>query len=229
MSDRIVVWSGGYDSTLVLMTQLEEYKEVTALSFILPGVDSVKMATESIMRERFKRKLPDKYKLRHNVITVCYDNQISFPSRLYTQQLYWLSMGMYFAPKDSVLSFGYIHGDDIWQEFNKFKALEKSINSITGKNITVEYPAKWCKKYDVYKGIYERELEDCVFTCEAPIIPCEPCGKCEPCIKLEMAKKEIEFRGIKLVRGGCRTDEDIKKESPVEELNDAIEVKVEEE
>lgn len=197
MNDRTVIWSGGYDSTLVLWEELLKNKEARAVSFVLPGLSTNKILSEQMARERFKKKVVEKgWKLSHSVVTLSYDWQDFRIGGGYPQQTLWLMLGVWFANDKDTLLYGYIKRDDYWMEENKFTSLAGWIKSTMEKEVTLEFPLRSIHKHEVYRKILGYGLEDCVFSCEDPKVVSEPCGKCEPCIKLAVTKKEIEIRGL---------------------------------
>jgi len=201
MDKRLVVWSGGYDSTLVLWNELIKNKEAHAISFLLPNVSSMKQSSEMVCRERFKdRAIENGFKLHHKTVAITYDDFMIQDIGIYPLQMLWLMLGMWMASAKTTLIYGYVKRDDFWMNEDKFMSLIKHINDIMDKKIEIEFPLRETSKYEIYKNIYGLKLEDCVWTCEIPASPMVPCGKCESCIKLELAKKEIEIRGVSLNR-----------------------------
>jgi len=194
---RIVIWSGGYDSTLLLHRELQDHKEATAWSFIMPGISQHKLHSEHVVRERYKKYMQEtlsKFKLSHQVINIGYDNFNNIPEGCFSQQTFWTLFSAWFAPKDSTIIFGFHKGDDFWRMHEKVDWMRTYIEQIMEKKITFEYPLQCTPKWQIVHDIKNYGLEENVWTCENPPIPMSECGECTTCTILRQAKSEIEYR-----------------------------------
>lgn len=200
MSNPIVVWSGGWDSTLVLMDTLRyNNKQVDAISFTLPGISALKMECEKIARKRFLEWLRvehPSYSVNCKTIDFIYDEISIIPYGDFPQQVIWTILSSIFAPNDATVLFGFIQGDHYWGIEHSLHEASKQICSAMKKTVTWKNPLKSFYKYEVIQSIHQLGLQDICWTCENPQILMQPCGVCETCWKHKMALKECEMREL---------------------------------
>ncbi|MBF0554297.1 MAG: 7-cyano-7-deazaguanine synthase [Nitrospirae bacterium] len=194
---RIVVWSGGYDSTLLLTRELMENKSITAWSIIMPGISQEKLHSEHIVRERYKefiaKKLP-KAKIDHHEINIGYDFFRTSPGGSFPQQAFWALFASWFAHDGDEIIFGFHRGDEFWKFYEKAGYASEYICGIMDKQIKFLYPLKTTSKWQIVSQINRMGLRDYVWTCEGPPIPMSVCGTCDSCANLRQANAEIEYR-----------------------------------
>lgn len=197
---KIFIWSGGYDSTLLLTKHLMEHEEATAWSFIMPGISQEKLHSEHNARERYKEYIKEKIPncvLNHQVINIGYDNFRASPGGCLQQQTFWLLFSAWYAPKDSTIVLGFHKGDDFWLMHDKINWSMSYIFQIMEKTVNFEYPLQFTPKWKIVDEIHRMGLRDYVWTCERPPIPMSPCSECPPCFNLRQALNEIEYQDKK--------------------------------
>jgi len=200
----IIVYSGGYDSTLVIYTLLTRYP---LLKFIIVGFNvnyfnPYKNAAENLYREKFIDYLYNDAKIR-NFSYVKIDSE-NFnhgykPLDIYrgeglAQQPYFMFMTSYFSPYEINHIFTGFHQGDCFFDFkNDFDNLVQSVSNIMGKQIHVYHPLSKINKCAVVKEIQRLGLEEFCFTCEKPNKYFSPCEKCASCMALITANKKINM------------------------------------
>ena len=201
--DRIVVWSGGYDSTWILYDELKRHKEISAWSFTLPGVSGLKMTCERLVRERFVSWISSahkKFDIDYKVIDLVYDNLHVWPQGTYPQQLSWTIIASIFAPNNSTLIFGFHRGDQFFELHDRLYEASIKICKCMDKTISWEFPLQYVTKHQIIREVYQHDLNRFCWTCENPNALLEPCGVCESCWNNRVAVEECKMRGISLER-----------------------------
>jgi 7-cyano-7-deazaguanine synthase in queuosine biosynthesis len=193
MRQRIVIWSGGYDSTLCLWKELQMYKEATAWSFEWSCIDKIKRESEKVVRNRFKEKIKRKgWNLKHEIIKI--EHNI-FPYGVSVMQAcMFVPMSIYLAPNNSTIIFGFCWKDDFWMYCKQFEDLKQKQSELMSKNVELEYPIANLKKFQVIDEIKYFRLSRCVWTCEQPRKVMKECGRCETCLNKNFALRELKTR-----------------------------------
>lgn len=197
---KLVVWSGGMDSTLLLHQQAKENESedpVEAFSFKVGFLDENKTRKEEQCRRNYlgfaqKQKL----KIVHNIINI---NSVQISEGGFPQQKSWFSFILPYIPDNCDVYFGYIQGDCIWLAVSDFYKIFDEFKYVGGcENSKLYFPFAFKEKWKILKESREAGIpENCFWTCEFPkkrgrgLVPC---GKCHPCVTLEMAKKELRYR-----------------------------------
>lgn len=214
MGKRIVIWSGGYDSTLCLWNELENHQLVEAWSFNWDSILKIKTKCEYIVRRKFKRKISrKKWAIDHKIITL--EHSIGAEGTCVMQAAMFIPMVNYLAPRDSTIIWGFHYKDDYWNFHDKFMDLTNSQNKLMSKTVNHEFPLMGLRKFEIISKIKNLGLENCVWTYEFPEGVLKSCGKCEPCINYKLALKEKELRnpsGAKLIINGEDPDKIMIKE-----------------
>lgn len=188
---KLLVWSGGYDSTSILMDLIEKHTPFDILCITLAN-NEVKGKVESEARNKILEILNPQKLLRkiHNFSI----DDIRGQSLHLSQPVLWLSsiISCLNDDNDEVLM-GYhkgccaIIGDDMMSiTFNSMCELGR-MNNIP----KLKFPLIGCTKEDIlrnwyYNKDYElgRKVRQHIWTCEHPIEKddvIEKCGKCIPC------------------------------------------------
>jgi len=199
---KLVVWSGGMDSTLLLTDIANEFstKEdpIIAYSFITDFLDGNKRVMERRARNRFLKWANKKgYNIEHKEVSVSCGDNVS-PNG-WAQGLFWFSFIVPFIPDNCDVYFGYVQGDGIWLAVNEFYKAYGNLSYIgKKKNSELHYPFAYKDKWEVIQGIQNYRIPSkCFWTCETPIKKnnkIRACGKCEPCITLQVAKYDFRVR-----------------------------------
>lgn len=196
---KLVVWSGGLDSTLVLHNLAKESSEdnhVIALSFIPEFLSEEKIKMERESRKNYLRFAKDKgYHIIHHTIKI---SSTIFPIGYYPQQRYWFFNILPYIGNNHDVYFGYIQGDCIWPINQDFIDIFEKHKHITGDyDAELHFPLTYKNKWEVLKEFKEAKIPmDCFWTCETPEIEDNKiiaCGTCNPCINLNVAKYTLKL------------------------------------
>jgi len=205
MSERIVIWSGGYDSTLCLWNELSKNKCVEVWSFDWECIGSIKTKCEFKVMRKFKVKVKRKgWKINHKIIKLNH-SKITPEGNCVMQAAMFLPLVNYLAPSDSVVIWGFHWKDDYWSYNDRFCKIKDDQNNLMNKNVKYEFPLIGMKKWQIVDDIKRLNLENCVWTCERPLGILKPCGVCDPCINYKLALYEKRIRkpeGAKLIING---------------------------
>jgi 7-cyano-7-deazaguanine synthase in queuosine biosynthesis len=208
----LVVWSGGLDSTSVLLDALACGHEVETLYTSLENnghkVDN-ELRRRKMMRSVLRLKEGKTFK----------DTVVNIPSLIpaensictFWQPTLWIWGLMLFLKKDhqfDEVRFGYIRGDDFWHVRDKVVKLFKvALEALGGtkdfpddpdlKIPRLVYPFEWQEKIKLAEYMYKNnpEILQLIWTCENPENRTE-CGRCNTCQKRDKMYNEL-FRGAK--------------------------------
>lgn len=200
----LLCFSGGYDSTALLLHQLHNGYHVDTCYFKLPN-NSESQSIELNNRKKILNHVSNithnhsiKGTLGHDYV---YDLFIPFNSTLYLyiQQAYlwiqFLILKVDLSKYDNII-FGYVKYDDFWHYSHEIKDLYNSSLKLTThiKHANLKYPFEWMTKSDISKWYntskyyndnvkkYVDKIEKLVYYCETPIKK-KPCGKCPSCVR----------------------------------------------
>jgi 7-cyano-7-deazaguanine synthase in queuosine biosynthesis len=191
---KVVVWSGGHDSTLVLQQLLSKVtvdNPIRALSMTHDQYDKIKTKCErkarSVILKKWgnnKHKLIHPYEINVTSTSMVYFNDYKIPG----QPMFWLTGVFPYLRTGDEVYFGYISGDDFWhfkEEFcNAFFALCK----FAGITATLNFPLEYWAKESVLRETDKLGLSKICWTCEDPPKSKKPCGKCHSCINIAKAR-----------------------------------------
>jgi 7-cyano-7-deazaguanine synthase in queuosine biosynthesis len=203
MSDRkrIVFWSGGYDSTLLVLREVLEAKkngnEVFTWSLVWDHLAENKLASEKLCRKMFI----DFVKSAHNVdivnSVIDLKHEPNPGGNGLMQASLFIPLCTYLAPDNSTVVFGFHKKDDYWQVFSGLENACKIISQVMNKDVELEYPLRGDKKWEIIRDVRNAGIERFCWTCETPRgVMCE-CGECEPCINKKVAEHELSLRNAK--------------------------------
>jgi 7-cyano-7-deazaguanine synthase in queuosine biosynthesis len=194
MSQEVVIWSGGADSTYLLhklLTNSTQHWPVIALS-----IDKHTQLHQGLLekqreaRENYKAFVKKKHVgfLKHRVVRVETDAALDIGS----QVALWISSLVPYVGKGQELNFGYIRGDTFWHERRHAVAMIEAIHSIhyypNDEKITVKYPIEWMQKHEVLEGLKKFGVPNkCWWSCEKPENG-KACGRCDKCLELEVGR-----------------------------------------
>lgn len=195
---HIVIWSGGYDSTLIL-DRLCASRDKTVWAFSLEWnmINDRKTHQEKKVRKRYKKYAKKKgYKFYHRTIKVGAD--MGAPTHGLPQALAWFCFVLPYLPQESKVYLGYHRGDDFWRYHDHVGAFFREGQLIGKRNASIEYPLELDSKWEIVEDCRKRGIpSSCIWTCENPkkknkkIVSC---GKCNPCINLKLAGYEQDLR-----------------------------------
>jgi len=180
-----VVWSGGYDSTLILYDILKEHGCCHTLYFDLKGISKEKRILELSYRKKFIEFAKKKnWNIIDNIIKIDYGKL--YADNLLPQQTFWMLNSLWFVPDNATISFGFHRGDDFWHQCSKYESMGQTILEALNKKIWINFPLKWKDKHSIIADIRNNKLEKYVWTCECPTEKNKACGYCRPCKLLKM-------------------------------------------
>lgn len=195
---KIVVWSGGMDSTVLLhkiATEAEKNDLVIGLSIEANLINDLKTIKEKQARKNYlafaKRK---KIKIKHH--------KIKIHSTLYMKQEGWIQQTLFFCAvtpfviKDCELYFGFVQNDSICSGISYIYEAWRQLKYLGGKGeAKLKFPFLYMKKYEVLKMLHDFKIpKTCVWTCEDPTkkrTKIHPCEKCNPCIEANLTEKGL--------------------------------------
>lgn len=196
---KIVLFSGGFDSTLVLARLVKEAEDDSVVCAVtiehsLTGMQKLRREYESqllILRE-LRKQFP-KIKIEHEVIKV-ESNWISgdsYNSRGLAQPILWLCNIIPLLEDKDTIYLGYNKDDQaILHETNINNLISAACQIQEGKIINTHWPLKYFSKTEVLKTLIEEfpYLVDFCTSCEAIRYEGEKvCGECVPCTHLKEA------------------------------------------
>lgn len=197
----LLLWSGGFDSTLLLIEALRQGYTIRTLYFKVPN-NELKTIRETYKRDLIKEELEQKFS---NIIN---DTIIDIPpiyksenARL-TQPFLWLTHSILQLNEDDYLCLGYIKEDCFWHintDWKKaFYSLQKCVFVHNSNYTQPLFPLEWFKKaecLEYFKTYYKKIYKMC-YTCECPKIErgrIVNCNVCEPCKNfLKSERRSIE-------------------------------------
>lgn len=199
--NHVVLWTGGMDSTLILLDLYRKLKDSTYNFYVLSfSCNRFGEANKSELEKKCRENIIKKYHLeRLKFINVDLNfNSNDFLGRYpgLIQQPIILTLASIFAPEDSVIYAGYHKGDDFFAIApDLIQSNSGMLKSLGGKRISFDFPLKWLTKGNIYNILkHSKVADDCQY-CEFPEgIDGKPCNQCVPCYTLNLAKQEIEYR-----------------------------------
>ena len=243
---KIILFSGGFDSTLVLARLVKEaaYNSTVCAVTIdhnLTGVQKLRREYESqllILREL--RKQYPKIKIEHEVIHV-ESNWISgnsYNSSGLSQPILWLCNIIPLLKDEDTLYLGYNQNDQaILHEANINNLISAACQIQEGKVIHTHYPLKYFSKTEVLKTLIEEfpYLVDLCTSCESTRYEGEKlCGECIPCTHLKEAlfnltlnNNEVGERAKEMLRAHFGITVSVAYESEEEAIEEYTEEAVE--
>jgi len=179
---KYVLWSGGYDSTYVLLDLLKNSSEenpVTAISINHVCLDKKQYKLECITREKIKRQFKkDGYHLLHRIINISSNMNVQIVDNSLAQPFMWSTSVLSFLTSGDELYFGYIKKDDFWHIKHEFNEMIFGIAKAMQKEIAIFYPLEYILKEDIIKEL--GKYANLCWTCDEPIKN-KQCGKCYKC------------------------------------------------
>ena len=189
MKNHIMSFSGGFDSTLMLLNFLEEMTKlpkkerqdkVILVSVTHSSIGKVKNLKEHHAREKIlsicKKKYPD-VDLDHIKVDISLNTTSTLKGNTgLAQPMIWLSSIMPFMHEDDILYFGHVKDDAevlIQNSFNKiisgFTELQYPYSSTSNHKIKIKCPLMHIHKYDVLYNLYklDKEIFELCVTCES--------------------------------------------------------------
>jgi 7-cyano-7-deazaguanine synthase in queuosine biosynthesis len=198
---RIVFWSGGYDSTLLVWKEAQRAKDdrtevVSTWSLRWDRLDEKKMESERLCREAFTEFVKSELKVTIVNKSIDFKHEINPGGDGSMQAALFVPLCAYLAPEDSTILFGFHKGDDYWQTWHTFDYVRRYIAESMHKEVSFEFPLQGMKKYVVIQEIRRLGLERFCWTCETPDGVMRECGNCIPCRNKKVAEFEMTLNGV---------------------------------
>lgn len=207
MSKSLVVWSGGFDSTAVLLWLISNGVTDFDTCYInFPNNEKMQL-NEKAAREKIKALMSPFVKFNdHDFSYVC---SIAPPQETKLHQPYvWLTTLCFCIPEgyDRVY-FGYITGDCFWHIRERFVSIFESLYLLLRPEQKKEkvpelvFPFEWQTKDSIREQFYGDRFADIlpmIWTCDSPTEDDKPCEKCSKCKEYKLVtEKKIICQNIK--------------------------------
>jgi len=201
MSKHVVLWTGGMDSTLILLDLYRKLQNDISNIYVLSfSCNRFGASSKVKFEDECRENIIKKYHLEKlNFINVKLDfNSNDFLGRSpgLIQQPIVLTISSIFVPDDSIIYAGYHKGDDFFAVApDLIQSNMGMLKAMGNKKISFDFPLKWMTKGNIYKILDKHKIADDCQYCEFPEVNSgNPCNNCIPCYTLNRAKKEIEYR-----------------------------------
>ena len=198
---HIVVWSGGCDSTLILLDLIKKGVDVEVLVFETNffGVNKAiyeENARFNILKEINKKIVVNKVKLDledyHNW---GYINGNNGPYLF--QQPFMIAFSSIFGPTDSILYFGYHKGDDFFSaSYDLLTGSNYFLKILGNKNLKFSFPLRYMTKESIIRKLDSNGMLELCHWCEYPTNATDNSGRCNscvPCMLYNDTRKLIEL------------------------------------
>ncbi len=172
--NKVVLWSGGYDSTLILNDLLKEDDNVKALTITHPQLPSIEQ--EKIAREKLKKKMKP---FNHREGLARSDKEWCLET--------WLESMVPLIEKESTVYMG-VHMGGMFNKESDYKYLLDTFGTYSKKkDLNIALPLMTLTKPQIIERIMKTDLfEDC-WTCTKPqgVFQCGECVECKNLYKAQ--------------------------------------------
>lgn len=215
---KVLLWSGGFDSTLMLLNLLDTCPET---DIILLTIQSAVTGVSKLLKERTARERVLEYIKIHysNSVTKhikvidqpipkpdgqwdvgnCVVNDKYKPRRLasvqaISQPIFWMCNAIPLLPQECVLQLGYISEDHAFIKVDDIRTMVKAAGNISDKDITVGFPMQYYSKAEVLRELMENhpEVLNLCVSCES-LTDEKHCTTCNCCIDIMRALAILSF------------------------------------
>ena len=191
--NRLVLWSGGCDSTLVLLWALQaKNAHVRTISLTHPQLGA--NAEQAAARKKLKKKLEKKYGKFGSLEFSLGDGVINQYGMV--QPVMWITNAAMTLLEHEDLMVGYIKGDDVWHYQSEIFTIFQICQKLTKKKGEILFPLEWVDKGEVIRYLHEEGLLKDTFWCERPKSIGILCGECGSCEIHSMYKKRVKLTKI---------------------------------
>lgn len=195
----LILWSGGFDSTLVLYDECVRSKKK---GLAPPRALSISHQNIGANREqRRARKLIAKnlrsrgLKFKYCEVTISVRGKFGVCSAGgLTQPTIWLPTAMLYLKEKEDLLFGWCRSDDAMHYVGELRWIFQYMRDVMCKEGKLELPLEWTHKYKVIRRLREASLISLPWTCEEPR-NWKACGQCKPCLDLKTARFRLKLEG----------------------------------
>lgn len=193
-----VCWSGGADSTAVLVRLLKlssEDSPVHIITIAHPQLNKKQYNRERISRNKMQR-IFDKRKYHYVMHYIRYpsDAKEVISTGNLNQPAWWVCQSAQLVEDNSTIHFGYIQTDVMWHIRQHFEEAYVSICKMMMKtNCKVSFPFELKTKVEVVEYLTDNKLIDNIWTCDE-VKSTKPCGECHKCKELKDAIDTLNKR-----------------------------------
>lgn len=196
IKQNVVVFSGGFDSTLILVDLLEKGFKPRLLTFQCKQFgENLHYVSEMAAQQKILEYLAKKYDYTPSRDYIRLEGDLigwtgSEPALF--QQPFMTSMVSIGGRNNSCYHFGYHRGDDFWHSSHNILAAQEHLLAVAGqKNIMFSFPLQYFTKADIIRMLnyYHFPTDLCTF-CYSPTYKGR-CGHCVACQTYDKAIDEI--------------------------------------
>lgn len=201
-SAGLVCWSGGCDSTLVLLDlakQSSASRPVRTFSISMP-----EQICGAVEQRRARKRILAKLRrggshIEPTEMILGLDHGAGLLGHGLPQAVVWL-LGAQALRGQEDLYLGYIRGDDWWYHRGEFARVFERLQFIGGRKGAMHAPLEGVQKRGVIHRLNEAGLLDLTWWCDAAPAGrrksrSEPCGLCSSCVAHETGAWQLEKWG----------------------------------
>lgn len=194
----LLLWSGGFDSTLLLARGDIKYDLLTITHEQVPGRRRAKVAKDKILTWLAEARKPI-----GTITNVSVSSNLQGVSGEFAQATLWATFGALYALDGQDVHVGWIRRDDVWHNIDRvrdvFYATMKSLHK-TGHLVM---PSEWLTKEDVLNEVLSHPgLFNLCTSCESLDEESDDCGHCVPCTNRIVAMRNIALSSHKVAPPG---------------------------
>ena len=195
----LVLWSGGFDSTCLVIDKLREGEHIDIMYVNLDNnkhgqsfeKKAIKKMSALIKEANLPGKIISEFDFGYHAIT---------PNKaVFAQPALWLQAVSFIVdPKvHSEINIAYVKADDIWHYKTELQNLYGAMLALTCHDdeiVPLKFPYEWQTKADLLDNlesfVYYKQIMKLVYYCESGTK--EPCGTCTSCMRHITEVKETE-------------------------------------
>jgi 7-cyano-7-deazaguanine synthase in queuosine biosynthesis len=187
MSEKrpLVLWSGGTDSTAMVIDLLHK----SDIDILYVNLENNKFQQRQEKKSILKiRALLADANLKGSIRNV-YEfgyTTIAVTKAVYAQPSLWLQAAAFVSNTDlhSSVNLGYVRQDDAWHFKTEIYNLWDSLNAIISEEkVPLEFPYEWHRKQelinDMKQFVYYKQIMSLIYWCESGTK--RSCGECDSC------------------------------------------------
>jgi 7-cyano-7-deazaguanine synthase in queuosine biosynthesis len=204
LNDALLLWSGGADSTALLLLLLERRCRVRTLTVVHPQVNAA--AEQRAARERAKARLSKlgygfdslEVELAHKSAATDapppFDAEPTGEDGGVLQPVIWLTAAVTYLRRTEDLYTAWIKSDCAIHYLPHLRAAFDSLKAVANRKGNLLVPMEWASKAQVIQKLKTAGLLSCVWWCENPQAgkKGKPCGKCSPCMTHATGRWQLE-------------------------------------
>jgi len=146
---HILLWSGGFDSTAILLSLLGNKELFPSVALVSCGLTNANNYAED---KKARETIIDLLELKTNPRFFLIEKDMEASWRGGTQATAWAwvaAMNVAYD-KEATLYFGYIKGDEFWHYKHEFETSVRSLASIhSSAKVNFSYPLEWLVKKEI--------------------------------------------------------------------------------